>query len=268
MKLLITFGDSWTYGVGVNYQTGMSADEFYADAWNTEILNQLSFRNLLCQRFNMDHVNFAHGGASNQGQFRIAEDYFASNDFREHRSKYDNITVLWGITSVFRTEVYFPDLKIRKSVFYSDGSDLAKAIMLNHFDQFHEVNLLLKKMHYWNRIFDLLGIRNIWFDTFNHHDYAATIPPGQEDAYSTMQRMFGQDLQPRDLLSLLALRNGIMPDSKSYHLSDWSVKDRQNKHLTQNLKELIQLEVLNPYSNHPTELGHQQIADILAPCFS
>lgn len=304
MKLLITFGCSWTIGVGLNYQPGMTLKEFKDDAWNKTFQDQYSFRNLLCQQYNMDNINFACGGSSNQTQFRLAEDYFSSIDFQQTRSRYSEIIVLWGITSILRTEVYFPELGYRGSIFYSDGSPISKAIVLNHLDHNHEVELLLKKMNYWNKVFDLLGIKNIWFDTFNHHDYASTIPAEIKESYcnvagpdwpswkkftqgnltdaspdvyaeildkdrwefykyfyTTMQRMFGKDLAPRDLLSQLAILNGIDASENNYHMSEWCIDSDKVKRLTD-------LGVLNPYSTHPTALGHQQIADILSPCFN
>ena len=304
MKLLVTFGCSWTVGVGLNYQPGMTLKEFRANAWNETFHELYSFRKLLCQQFDMVNINFAEGGGSNQGQFRLAENYFSSVEFQHHRDLYDDIIVLWGITSILRTEAYFPKMQYRKSMFYSDGSRLSKAIMKDHFDHAHEIELLLKKMHYWNKMFDLLNVKNIWFDTFNHHDYVAVLPADVKESYcqvagpnwpswekfshgdltnvdplicseildpekwifhkhfyTSMQRMFGKDLAPRDILSQLAIRNNIDASSDNYHMSDWCIDSNR-------VKQLIEKGILNPYSNHPTVLGHQQIADILSPCFN
>ena len=74
--LLITFGCSWVYGVGVNYEEGMSIDEYKPNAWDEELCEEYSFRGLIKKNLNVDHINFAQGGSSNQRQFRIAKTFF------------------------------------------------------------------------------------------------------------------------------------------------------------------------------------------------
>ena len=44
----------------------------------------------------------------------------------------------------------------------------------------------------------------------------------------------------------------------NYHLSSWSVDSNK-------IPFLVGCGVLNPISNHPTALGHQQIAELLKP---
>ena len=44
----------------------------------------------------------------------------------------------------------------------------------------------------------------------------------------------------------------------TYHKSAWNNDDTR-------LKPLIDLELLNPYSFHPTKLGHEKIAEIIEP---
>jgi hypothetical protein len=302
MKLLITFGCSWTYGVGVNYNLGMSKPSFKAGAWNDELAKLHSFRGVLSSRYNLDNINFAQGGSSNQRQFRLAENFFGSSKFQSCRNQYKEIVVLWCITSVLRNEAYFITEKLRKSFFYNDGSLLSKTIVTNHFDQQHEILLLGKKIQFWDNVFDSFGIKNIWVDTFNHHHYtddsnmrekylkiAGKDWPSWENFVvgnftnvpDTIQleildqtrwdfhecckpisnRMFGHSVIPRDLLSQLAIRNGMtVVDHNNYHQSGWNIDCNRVKYLTD-------IGLLNPYSNHPTKSGHIQIADMLSAYF-
>lgn len=300
MKLLITFGCSWTYGVGLNYELGMSEPVFKTGAWDDELARLHSFRGILSSRYNLDNINFASGGSSNQMQFRLAENFFGSSKFQSYRNQYKEIVVLWGITSVMRNEAYFITKQLQKSFFYNDGSLLSKVITTNHFDQQHEMSLLEKKIQFWNKVFDSFGIKNIWFDTFNHHNYCADMHkkylevagkdwPSWEnfvvgnftnvsdtiqseildqtrwdfyEQYNTAaDRMFGHNVVPRDLLSQLAIRNGMdLVDHNNYHESSWHIDCDRIRYLTN-------IGLMNPYSHHPTKSAHIQIADMLSAYF-
>lgn len=299
MKLLITFGCSWTYGVGVSYLPEMSLKEYQSSAWKPELVNRYSFRGILCQRHNMVNINFSDGGSSNQQQFRSAEDFFSSLIFKEYQKQFDEIIVLWGITSVYRNEAYFPKLGYQKSFMYHDMSRLSNVIIEEHFDVLHEVNLLAKKICFWDNFFRLCNVKNIWFDTFNHHDYVKSIHPeihnmyleasganwpqweqfilGNFDAvtsktleeilnptrgpfykecYDVTCNMFQGNSYPRDLMSLLAIKNGMNNTDSRYHFSIWADDHDQ-------VNFLVERGLLNPYSYHPTAEAHIQIADML-----
>lgn len=298
MALLITFGCSWTFGVGINYEQGMAKNVFESGAHNESLTSRYSFRGLLSQECNMINVNFSKGGSSNQEQFRLAENFFASNEFKQLQSEHQDIVVLWGLTSVLRNEAYSPFSKNRQSYFYSDRSMLSKAIVADHLDLQHEVYILGQKIKFWDRFFDAIGVKNLWFDTFNHHDYnilnnevcrsyqyvAGSDWPSWQDfaigAYenideeikkeifdsqrwdfykstnNTSKRLFKYNTYPRDLMNQLAICNGIVDTDSSYHESDWKIDNKKIEFLTS-------LGLLNPYSFHPTKVGHQQIAEML-----
>jgi hypothetical protein len=298
-KLLITFGCSWTFGVGASYEPGMSPTEYRKI---THCVGNYPFRSLLCDDYNMQNLNFSVGGSSNQEQFRTAENFFCSNDFCQLRDQYDKILVLWGLTSVFRNEAYFNDNKQLRSYFYTNNLPLSKAIIMDHFDSQNEINLLSKKINFWNKFFDVLDIKNIWFDTFNHHDYDGIIPEKIQQDYANYsgqqwpswqqfksgdftgipdhvqkeildkdrwdfykyfgicgnKKLFKEHSYPRDLLSQLAIQNGMPTVDNTYHLSDWDVDSDR-------VAFLVDKGILNPYSHHPTKQGHRHIANMLAP---
>ena len=304
MKLLITFGCSWTYGVGVNYTSGMDKESFRAYAWNKGLCDRYSFRGLLSEKFDFTNINFSRGGASNDQQFRLAENFFNSFDFKQFQQQYSKIFVLWGITSILRKEAYFNDISARKSFFLTRPDDklLPKILLADHFDLHDEISILGKKIQFWDSIFDLLKVNNIWFDTFNHHDY--NIIPEQIEQkylafageswptweqfktsnlqdvpnevmneildstrwefykyhYSTSPRMFGRVLDNRDLLSRLAIANGMNSIDNNYHVSDW-------KNDASRISYLQKLGLLNPFSYHPTKQAHEQIANMLSNCY-
>ena len=299
MKLLITFGCSWTFGVGVGYTNGMTETEYNAIAWDSDLALKESFRGLLCQQHGMDNLNFSKGGCSNQEQFRIAEDFFSSLKFQEYQKRYKDITVLWGITSVLRDEAYFSDACCRKSFFYTDNSMLSKVVMANHYDQSNEVDLLSKKIRFWDNFFDLCGIKNVWFDAFNHHDYNGSIPDHVRNLYAQTSgtewptweefcqadfTKVRQEIKDEIFSSELRFYNEFYDPTCRMVTANTGPRDLMSQLATQNgmvgldaayhnsawvsdsnrVNFLTNCELLNPYTYHPTAEAHKQIAGMLS----
>ena len=244
-KLLITFGCSWTYGVGVGYQPTQTKNEYKAIAWDSSICDSKSFRGILSKRFALDNKNFAHGGSSNQAQFNYAKKYFGGVDFVQDQQTYEKIVVLHAITSTARN-VFF-DLESMSVVNfkYSEKSKFGEFMIKHSYDHDYEVQQLEFEMNFWNVFYKSVGIKNIWVDTFNHHHY-----------YQHIDNMI--DIGDRDLLSQLCIRNNMKNFDKNYHHSNWNID-------TNRVAFLIENGLLNPISNHPTEKGHIQIADFIDP---
>lgn len=247
-QLLITLGCSWMYGVGVGYTPGMIDNEYYDIAWQESVCNQLSFRGLLSKKYNLINKNFSQPGASNQWQFRLAKEYFTSTEFKQAEKNFDKIIVLWGITSTARNELYYISEQKLVSFFYKSDTPESKTMVKYFYDHDNEVTQLTTEMLFWDDYFANKNISNLWFDTFNHHEYNH---PG-------LKNLIFAEENPRDLLSKLAINNGLVNPDNQYHGSEWKIDSNRIKHLS-NLK------LLNPYSHHPTLDGHQQMADLLAP---
>jgi hypothetical protein len=301
-KLLVTMGCSWTYGVCSGYTPGMSRLDLEKISCNDSLCNQMSFRGLLSKKYNLINKNFSTGGSSNQRQFRLAKEFFSSEEFLELQRKFDDIIVLWGITSTARNEMWSLESNDLVNFFYSDTKlNLAKSLVQFNYNHEQEVAQLATEMRHWNIFFKNLNIKNLWFDTFNHHNYSIPGPrinkfkkeyethrgpdwPSWED-FSKNQfkvdevvrkeimdrnrwgwaELFPQTIAnlmfasqtPRDLLSMLAINNGCLKIDSNYHLSGWKID-------TNRVKYLVDCGMLNPYSHHPTQQGHQQIANIMA----
>lgn len=72
-----------------------------------------------------------------------------------------------------------------------------------------------------------------------------------------IDRMIDGDKPHRDLLSMLKIKNNLGIDTQKYHTSSWQIDDLL-------LPALTDIGILNPYSFHPTQKGHEMIADFLA----
>ena len=315
MKALITFGCSWAYGVGVNYDKSihLNSEIWQVDAWDSSICNQLSFLGILSKRYNFDNINFSQGGSSNQKQFRLAKTFFNSKKFQELQDTGTEIVVLWGITSTARNETYVAGLNKVKNFMYNSIERFSKkttleSIICEFFVKYiyrheQEVFLLAHEMSHWNMVFKSLGVKNYWYDTFNHHDYSINSPALSEfknnyiecakldwptwqefvdkkfssdsivDKILNTNYEFGQFVnnlsitnfvinspKNRDLMSQLVIRNGSNQFDSNYHYSDWGIDGDR-------VQFLLDQDLLNPFSKHPTKAAHEQIANMFDHLF-
>jgi len=248
-NLLISFGCSWTYGVGVGYQDSMSREDYKKIAWENNICNENSFRGLLAKKYNFENINIAEGGSSNQRQFRLAKEFFTNKDNIEKLKQYNKIIVMWAITSTARNEVYSIEKNQLFNFFYEQNHDIPKFFFKNCYSHNNEINLLSTEILFWDDYFNNLGIKNIWIDTFNHHDYTRV-----------SENMIGHNKDKRDLLSELTSNDKSLYKINKlyYHLSSWKADDPR-------IYKAVKLKLVNPISLHPTKLGHEKLADIISP---
>lgn len=247
MKALITFGCSWTKGIGSWYDNDIPFDEF--DNIKLAIHNRdddedfcHSFRKILSKRHGYENVNFATGGSANNRQIRFAEEYFNADDYK----KYDEVIVLWGITSTARLELWeISKEKYSNFFFTSKKYEVGKIILKEHYDHDVEVKRLSTQIKHWDNYFEMIGVKNYWFDTFNHHDYE----------YNSSNMIMGSEMN-RDLMSRLCKDQGFLFDKDDYHHSNW-------RRDSDRIKFLLTNNLVNPYSLHPNKKASLMLADIL-----
>lgn len=312
-KALITFGCSWTFGVGVGYEDPMSLTDYKTINQSVDVNNNLSFRGILSQRHGFKNINFSEAGSSNRRQFRLATEFFNGKKFQDLQNCGTKIVVLWGMTSTARNEVFLSEENKLYNFMYSSIENIGRRHQAvdNQVRQFfakhmysheHEMFTLAHEMAHWNTFFKSLGIENYWYDTFNHHDYTINSPallefkknytdcagPDWPSWQNFVDKKFdGIDSRiideilntnfefvnnlsitnfvidhptDRDLMSQLVMRNGSNQFDRNYHLSHWEVDGDR-------VKYLIDRKLLNPYSFHPTKLGHEQIANMFDHLF-
>ena len=224
---LITFGCSWTKGVGIPYEKGMSKEEYLkvrSSRW--DLMNKHSFRGILSERLGYENINYASGGSSNQRQERLATEYFNNHST-------EDTVVLWGITSITRNELWI-DGKLR-NIMYSDDDSHARYYNKHFYNEKLELERVCNMMLHWNKFFEAYHIPNLWFQTFNTYKFHQPI----------------DRLVSRDLLSQLTFTS-----ERDTHDSAWIVD-------SQRINQAKKDELVNPYSLHPTKGAHLMIADLL-----
>jgi len=172
-KLLITFGCSWTFGVGAAYSPDMNEEQYLDIAWNEELNKPFLFRTLISEKYKFDNKNFSAAGSSNQKQFRLAKEYFSSNEFDKDKQKYDKIIVLWGITSIYRNELYLNSQESLVNFFYNQNRNekFVDTYFKNTFDETDTIRNLALDILTFDKFFEGHSVDNYWFDTFNHVNY-------------------------------------------------------------------------------------------------
>jgi len=235
--LMVTFGCSWTYGVGIHYTDGMTELEFVSDAWDDDLSDSMSFRGLLSNEFDVVNLNFAEGGSSNQRQFRefFTNPYVIENIITKYK-----LIVIWAVTSIYRNELWSNSSEKYENFRYTDInlSNFEKNLFKESHDTDAEVKKLSEEIIIWNGFFESIGIKNLWVDTFNTHNYITN---------------FDNIVIP-DLMTQMTNN----AESSMYHYSNWENDDSR-------IDDLITKKLLNPISFHPTKMGHEKIAEILKP---
>jgi hypothetical protein len=115
MRHLVTFGDSWVYGVGAGYQKELNSTQYEQIRFVKTLCDSNCFRTFLSDFYQADNLNFASQGSSNQRQFRLASEFLESNNKR-----LDNHLVLWGVTSLYRNEIWDEKTKSWFNFQYAD----------------------------------------------------------------------------------------------------------------------------------------------------
>ena len=243
MNALITFGCSWTKGKFSWYDpnilrcTEMSRQDMQRH--DPQEVDEYCFRTILSRRHDYVNINLASGGSSNQKQFRLAEEYFNTDDYK----KYDNVIILWGITSTARLDVWDNERKKYKNFHLTKLKNLKWAT--DHYDHDVEVKRLSTQMQHWDNYFRMIGVKNYWFDTFNHHNYTYDSP-----------NMIMSHEKSRDLMSNLCIDMGHKSSMNGYHHSIWKLDDDR-------IKFLLKKNLVNPHTHHPNRECHIKIADML-----
>jgi hypothetical protein len=277
---LVTFGCSWTYGVGAYYTdndvTNLEKDTTPPSSgpgkfWDLSEIEPYAFRTLLSRKFNLENINYSEGGASNDYNFYTFETIMGDKNRREQFLSSTPI-VLWGITStarIFRNDVednryknfhlrdsnsmfflnedYHPDMNDTELLqFIKELSTNKRRLYLSlhaglYYDHNEEVTIIANKMKIINDVLSFYNVPIIWFDTFNTHAY-----------YNSPDHYI-----PTDLLSTM-LNNEKINFKSRYHLSSWTNDD-------QRISKSVKRGLLNPKSFHPSKLGHEKITDILTP---
>ena len=209
--MLVTFGDSWVYGVGAGYSSeNPVTKKVYKEKEVSEEYLNCSFRILLAKKLGIKNTNFSSQGSSNQKQFRLASEYFLRD-----KNVIKNSIVLWGITSVYRNE-FFDTIKNNYDNFLVPAINrdlvLSEILSVRYMSKEVEIEKLYYNMELFNHYFKSVGIKNYWYNIFNDHEYPNKLN----------NILFKGN-------SLLSVFTGDYKKNSQYHKSIWEQTDRKIK---------------------------------------
>ena len=257
-SVLIAVGCSWVAGAYMDCDP-LATDVVFDYKVDEDFRNQYSFAGLLQQKLNLDQVYFvARDGASNDNQLRNLIAYIDTN-----RQTYSEIFVLWGLTSIYRWDIYSNALgRVEDS---AHGRHFQNKIIEEETKYYFS--------HFWNKEFELeklgnsivllngyltnLGIKHLFVNSFQ--GYSAKdlmINNISSDCFYMPQDA------TNDLLSMLCKNNNIeLPKSKTPWLN--LLRPKESQFNTKAVKELQKQGWLDIATSHPTVKAHNLIADKL-----
>jgi hypothetical protein len=293
-RLFVFFGCSWTYGKYLNWQNFVNDPQHFDSTIEHEQAELHSYRSKITQHFNATQINFSEGGSSNDRQFRFADEFFLGvyntqdlaniernyNNVKDlswpgtdqltteqvlecidHRvfvpradrleilkHHYTDITVIWFITSFSRKELYNTSISDYENQFLTTDNNFSRFFLNDYYSPDNEIKNLSAKMLLWNSWFKSNGIKNVWADTFNHNDWPVEI---------SNQIDFGSKYT--DLMSNMCIETNLTTnDFSGYHNSEWVADESRSQ-------DLVNAGYLNSKTLHPTQSGHELIANMVIP---
>jgi hypothetical protein len=263
----VYFGCSWTYGKCINLYNTLSPTDINLDEERL-LADQKAYRSVIAEHFDACQLNLSRPGSSNDRQFRYASERYIGvqrpNPFYRSFTPESKIVwpgddtvepqehVLWFITSSARKEFYHAESKeYHNEVFASVNHTMGKLYSTEYYDHEYEVERLAQQMILWNEFFKNKNIKNIWVDTFNHHNYPIHIPNlvRFESGYN-------------DLMTNMCLQLGYTANPIDDYKSEFNPPPPPDNSRS---KYLVNLGYLNPKTLHPTIKGHEMIAEMLIP---
>ena len=182
--------------------------------------------------------------------FRSLPDHVQKECINVHKIVEKNVNpdiVIWSLTSIYRNETWNNSIERFHNFMYGSINEdhFSKYFLKNIHDDINEIEELANNMLLWNSYFKSKGIKNIWVDTFNIHDYPYKID---------------NLIRPDDLLTGMLRQHTDISDFKddSYHMSNWHIDSDK-------IKTALEYGLVNPYSLHPTKKGHESMAKFLIP---
>jgi hypothetical protein len=248
-KLFLFFGCSWTYGKNINL-IGEPGDPYW-DYHTKKQAELYSYRALITKHFAAKQINYSQVASSNDRQFRLASEHFIGPNALYNEIN-GNQFVLWFITSTARLELYNSEKKSWENTIigqFDNQPNFYQTYLTTYYEHEKELEKLNQKMILWNNYFSSKGIKNIWVDTFNHHNYPVPI-----DNLLT----FGTDFS--DVMSNLCIQTGYTPN---FNHDDFHYNKKTKSNTPSRVNHLVSKGLMNEKTYHPTQKGHAMIAEQL-----
>ena len=259
-SVLVAVGCSWVAGRCIDVDPSLTTYDFN-HVEDPEFIKEHSFAGKLQRHLGLDQIHFiARNGASNEEQVRklVA---FIENE----RDQYSEIFVIWGITSIYRWEMYTtateqvePFVVGRVWPNNSQLTEQVKYYFRHFFNREYELEKLGNQIALMNSYLNSIGIKHLFFNSFNSYtndDW--NIKTVDEDCFYKLTQSHN------DLLSFLCLANNIEFSKSSVPWLNLLKAKPDLQYHNRAVKELQNCGMLDRATAHPTVVAHTLIADEL-----
>jgi len=255
-SLLIAAGCSWVAGRAID--TDPAATTFDLDhVEEPAFIEQYSFAGIVQRRLGLDQLHFiARSGSNNEEQFSNVISFIDNN-----HDNYSKIFVLWGITSIFRWQMYSSVTNqvepciLGNRLKSKNLTDEVNYYFYHHWDKATELKKLGTHVVALNGYLKNLGIDHLFVNAF--HGYNA-----QELGISNIPDFYKCSEDNNDLLSLLCTKNKIATTvSKTPWLN--LLRPVEKQYISKSVKQLQNAGWLDRATAHPTVQAHDLIANEL-----
>jgi hypothetical protein len=238
--ILVTAGCSWTFGKNVVRERG--------------------FPQLLQRKFDFTKLcNLAENGSNNETQLRKLTRFVDEN-----RDKYSKIFVLWGLTSIYRWEMYSSitdQVEACMAGKYTTNQDLGNEIKYyfsHFFDKDYELAKLGEQIILLNGYLKNLGINHLIFNCFQSYNNKDLQINNIDEKY-----FYRVKEQNNDILSLLCQTADIKISTSSVPWLNLMKYPDEYQYNNNSIKELQNQGWLDLIDAHPTIEAHKLIANEL-----
>jgi hypothetical protein len=246
--LFLTFGCSWSRAWGTYPEELLFTDVNYRE--NVEFISKHSYMAYMANAVNIDtRVNFAIPGSNNDTQGRLIVEFIERN-----RSKFRRIFILWGITSIYRWELFCNRIDAPWSYMWNpyvqkETASEIKHFLKHHWDKNYQLLTLSNRILTLSKYLQANSVEHLFFPVFqsyNRHNMLLNTLDSKV--------LFNADSYNNDMLSLM-LENEHL-DAIDDFLSDANNQDNR-------IQQLIDAGYLSEKHAHPTKKGHEFIAQKL-----
>ena len=256
-SLLVAVGCSWVAAKSIDTEpTALTFNWDHVE--DPAFVEKHSFSGLLKQKLGLDQIHFiAASGDSNQGQARKLIDFLEHN-----KEQYSKIFVLWGITSIYRWEMYSNTTNQLEPCILRSKRSKNKGLI-------EESEYYFK--HFWNKENSLrdLGRQILLVDAYLtmhsiDHLFFNSFDPYTLDNLNitsiTDSTFYKIKESHNDMLSLLCAKHDVTIGSSSVPWLNVLKKTPAEQFHNNTVKNLQAKGLLDCSTAHPTVRAHADIA--------
>jgi len=248
--LVVAIGCSWTRFWGAFDDCEDFRSPNYKD--NIDLFNTYSYTGIVSNFLNINSkIVMAIPGSNNDMQSRLLVEFMQKN-----RHKFNQIFVLWGITSHLRWELYSnnvnqPSMFMLGSKVPPGKEEERKWFLTRHWNEKFELERLSQKLVLVSNYLKTLNVEHLFFPVFeSYNNFNMNLN------YIDNKHFFNKSDSVNDMMHLWCKEHNI-------NIEDSVLANPYNENEVRKLKVLIDLGYLSKASAHPTIKGHKDIADRL-----